>query len=235
MSRESRTPAAGYVVGLDLAQVQDYTGLAVVERIWRPDPAHPGPVLGHYAVRFLRRWPVGTPYTTVLPEVVDLVSRPPLKGCLLAVDHTGVGEAVVDLLCKARPSAVLRPMLVTAGYAVTWEAGVWHVPRKELVGCLQVLLQTRRLRVADLPERAALAEGLQAFRAKITAAGDDSLDSWRERDHDDLVLAVGLACWLGEQVGPPECSAPVFVIPQAIDRMSRPSAAARRGLFGLRP
>jgi hypothetical protein len=28
-------------------------------------------------------------------------------------------------------------------------------------------------------------------------------ESWRERDHDDLVLAVALAAWLAEQAGPP--------------------------------
>ena len=30
-------------------------------------------------------------------------------------------------------------------------------------------------------------------------SGNETFESWRERDHDDLVLAVALAAWLGER------------------------------------
>jgi hypothetical protein len=33
---------------------------------------------------------------------------------------------------------------------------------------------------------------------KVSAAGNEAFTGWRERDHDDLVLAVALACWLAE-------------------------------------
>ena len=40
------------------------------------------------------------------------------------------------------------------------------------------------------------------FRQKIDpATAHDSYSAWRERDHDDLVLALALACWLGERLG----------------------------------
>jgi hypothetical protein len=32
----------------------------------------------------------------------------------------------------------------------------------------------------------------------MTAAGNETFESWRERDHDDLVLSVALACWHGQ-------------------------------------
>jgi hypothetical protein len=35
---------------------------------------------------------------------------------------------------------------------------------------------------------------------KITPALNETFEAWRERDHDDLVLSVGLASWLAENV-----------------------------------
>ena len=40
---------------------------------------------------------------------------------------------------------------------------------------------------------------LQAFRVKVTAAGNETFEAWRKRDHDDLVLAVACAAWLAEK------------------------------------
>jgi hypothetical protein len=40
---------------------------------------------------------------------------------------------------------------------------------------------------------------LRAFRVKLTPAGNDTFESARERDHDDLVLAMALAVWAGER------------------------------------
>jgi hypothetical protein len=60
--------------------------------------------------------------------------------------------------------------------------------------------QGRRLAIArELPEAAVLAKELLAFKVKITAAGNETFESWRERDKDDLVLAVALACWWAER------------------------------------
>ena len=41
---------------------------------------------------------------------------------------------------------------------------------------------------------------LQTFRVKVNAlTAHESFEAWRERDHDDLVLAVACAIWWGEQ------------------------------------
>ncbi len=47
-----------------------------------------------------------------------------------------------------------------------------------------------------------LADELHNFKVTISALGHDSYgagDGWREGAHDDLVLAVALAAWFGEQ------------------------------------
>jgi hypothetical protein len=87
-------------------------------------------------------------------------------------------------------------------------AGSWQVPKKELVSTLQVLLQTRRLQVAQrLPQAAALERELHAFRVRITESAHEMFGAERERDHDDLVMALALAAWVAERVGLPRLPA----------------------------
>jgi hypothetical protein len=67
-----------------------------------------------------------------------------------------------------------------------------------------VLPQTRRLQVPrTLPQAALLVRELVNFRAKVTLVGTEEPEPWREGPQDDLVLAVGLAAWAGEQGLPP--------------------------------
>jgi len=127
-------------------------------------------------------------------------ANPTLQDAPLVVDGTGVGRAVVDMFRAAALKTSIRPIVITGGTAVSrGEDGTTHVAKKELVGVLQVLLQARRLLVSDrLPEAKTLVKELQNFRVKITAAANETLEAWREGDHDDLVLAVALACWWAE-------------------------------------
>ena len=39
---------------------------------------------------------------------------------------------------------------------------------------------------------------LGTFTVRITEAGNESFEACHEKDHDDLVLAVALACWATE-------------------------------------
>lgn len=196
-------PPQRYFVGLSLGQAQEFTALAVLARPpVRPDdpPAarRPGYALGH-----LRRFPPGTPYAEVADAVRGLLRSPPLPGAVLGVDRTGVGTAVVQLLAEGlrdRVTCLFCPVTVTLGHEVTFgEQGGPQVPRKELAGTLQVLLQSRRLQVARaLPDAGMLVKELENFRVKVVAPKGDTFEAWREGPHDDLVLAVALGAWLGE-------------------------------------
>jgi hypothetical protein len=185
-----------YILGLDLGQAQDPSALAIAERFQ--------PTRGEatYAFRHLHRWPLGTPYTAIVADVAALVTTPPLNFPVLTVDRTGVGRAVFELFEEARLAANLQAILITAGNAVTREpGGCWHVAKVELVSVLQALLQSGRLKIAaELPLAESLKRELLTFKAKITVAGNETFEAWRERDHDDLVLAVALSCWFGERL-----------------------------------
>lgn len=195
-------------VGLDLAQASAFTALAVLERPRVPPRASPAQRRPAYALRHLRRFPLGTPYPEVIREVRGLLQTPAVEGALLMVDQTGVGKAVVRLLddgLRHQVTCLCWPVMLSAGHArTTDEGGGTLLPKKELVGTLQVLLQTRRLHIGtSLPDAALLVKELENFKAKVTLARDDAVAAWREGQHDDLVLAVALAAWGGEQALPP--------------------------------
>lgn len=207
VARQSDQDTEEYFLGLDLGQAADFSALAAIRRRTVSDLRR---TVHHYTIRGLRRWPLGTLYTAIVADVADLVSKPPLAGCTLGVDWTGVGKPVVDMLREAGLKAALRPVLITAGHATTTEGAGFHVPKRELVAVLQVLLQARRLEVpATLAEQVTLEKELLAFRAKITTAANEVFEAdWRTAPHDDLVLAVAIATWLGERLTPQRSFAP---------------------------
>jgi hypothetical protein len=216
-----------YIGGLDLGQASDYTALAVLERTtperdpeqgridqlvasgWvRPPDGYlppqdrpPPPSERTYALRVLERFALGTSYPKIVERVVEMYGAEPLAGSVLAVDATGIGRPVVDMLRKARPHCRLKPITITAGNAAAPDGAGWSVPKKDLIGALQVLLQSRRLVVArSLPYAALLVKEMEAFRVKVNiATAHESFEALREGDHDDMVLAVGMAAWLGER------------------------------------
>jgi hypothetical protein len=130
----------------------------------------------------------------------------------LLVDATGVGLAVVDDFSRLEWDS--RHQLIGVGITGGFEAhekdrrrgpggwySQWHVPKRELVGTMQTLMQSERLKVASaLPEAPTLLRELQTFRVRITDAANETFGTWREGDHDDTVLAVAMACWAGERI-----------------------------------
>jgi hypothetical protein len=229
-----QTEKPDHILGLDLGRAQEFTALAVLERHREPDPRDARRPLSHYAVRYIQRWPLGTPYPAIALNLAGLVARPPLECPVLVIDQTGVGQAVAALFRPADLKARLRPTRISAGHTVSFVDGVWQVARQELASVLQTLLQGRRLKIAAVPEREVLAGELSAFQVRAPTAAADLVECWRERPHDDLVLAVGLACWLGEREGPilPPPSVPKFRRPTLEERFAAGHSPGARRLFG---
>jgi hypothetical protein len=191
--------ALRYFAGLDLGQAADYTALAVMERprVTRQTRPEAGQWRPAYTLRHCARFELGTPYPNIVEQVTAMLGKPSVAGCALAVDQTGVGRPVVDLFRRVgRPTAIT----ITAGSESKQVAeGEWHVAKRALVSTLQLLFQAGRVRIPQIPDRELLVKELLAFRVKVQPSGHESLEAWRERDHDDLVLAVALAAFLGEQ------------------------------------
>jgi hypothetical protein len=197
-----------YFVGVDFGQSRDFTAIAVVERAettgawdaamfaWRK--------VVSLQLRYLERVARGTPYTEVVERVVQVTRWPELAGrCRLAVDGTGVGRPVVDLLRRERPGCVVMPVNITGGLMQTTEGGYYGVPKRDLILGLQVLLQRGVLRIAaGLEYGADLVKEMAAMQVKISLSGHEQYAVWREGTHDDLVFAVALACWNAQNAYP---------------------------------
>src|SRR4051794_36787501 len=94
---------------------------------------------------------------------------------------------------------------------------------------------------AQVPKQAAhtktLQEELINFRVKVSLAGRDSYGAsaeWREGNHDDLVLALALALWHGENRVTPIIWV-VVVYPHAAERFAGQIPGARRAGWLARP
>lgn len=196
-----------YTVGLDLGQGMDFSALAVVERVlmlpegmtvgefWRkPHGVEP---VEQWHVRALRRWELGTPYPSIVTDVVRLMRAPAMDDAMLLIDGTGVGRAVRDMFWDEWDAARFgcyppRAITVTAGH----RRNGWNIPKTDLFAAVQVPLQQGRLLIADgLGLGEVLADELLQFRQRITDAGRELIDFERRpgQGHGDLVNALALA------------------------------------------
>ena len=187
--REEAGPVRFYV-GLDLGQAADFTAVAVVEK------TESGLTVPHLdRVR-------GLPYPRLVSMTADLMATPELRDqSQLIVDATGVGRPVLDMLRYSD----LQPVAVTihGGAKVQGTRRAPRVPKRDLVNCLLVALQSGTLKIsAHLQHAGTLTRELAEMRRKLSAAGHDSYGVWREGGHDDLVLALALAVWQAEQRSP---------------------------------
>jgi hypothetical protein len=195
-----------YFAGLDLGTAGEYTALAVLQRRCLT-PQDPWAVYRPaYQLRHLQRFPLGTPYPEIVETVVRLLGTPPLPGTDLVVDQTGVGRPAIGLLedgLRNRVTCTLWRVTMILGQAASLGATSIHIPKTELVGTLQILLQTRRLQIArELPDAELLVHELENFKLKVVLSRDETMEAWREGPQDDLVFAAALAAWVGEQTLP---------------------------------
>ena len=195
-----------YFMGVDIGQMQDYTALAVVEQVRRFEarkalpgtPAHelePRYLHIEYHLRHLERPRLGTPYPMVTRRIKTLLLSNELRdNCELIVDATGVGKPVVDMLLSEGLTPI--PVTITGANEVVAGSFGYHVPKRDLVGALQVVFQSERLRIAQgLVLSEVFRKELEYFRVKITQKAHDTYEAWREGEHDDLVLAAAIAVW----------------------------------------
>jgi hypothetical protein len=55
---------------------------------------------------------------------------------------------------------------------------------------------------AGMNEGATLVKEMAEMRVKISGSGSEQFGAWRSGEHDDLVLAVAMACWGVRRVTP---------------------------------
>lgn len=187
--------------GVDLGQKQDHSTVVVIEReiqTWYERNAvtfnndrHDDVML---AVTMAERIPLGTPYVDVARRVAAVARECGSRGgrSLLAVDTTGVGAAVLEMLRQeSLGKTFLLPVVITDGDREQCVNGQWRVPKKDLVAVVTGHLERRELGVAAGVRASELVEEMRGFGVKVKGGGGERYEGKR----DDLVIGLCLAVW----------------------------------------
>ncbi|MCS7042584.1 MAG: hypothetical protein N2036_10645 [Bryobacteraceae bacterium] len=188
--------------GLDLGRRHDPSALVALERAALPanriDPVTFQPETRVvFRLRLAHRFPLGLPYLELLRRLPALLSTPATPAWpvlpghparphkTLAVDASGVGAPIVELLRRLPLDAAILPITITAGHHPAPDPhGGELVPRRDLLSRLRILFESGRLRIPrHLPARRDIFEELTRLSDTPGAK------------HDDLALALALAAW----------------------------------------
>ncbi len=195
----------GFYLGLDLGQRRDHSAVAVVEKLERWRPYGP-PEFEALLVRHVERMPLGMRYPQVVERVRQVLETPDLyRRCEVVVDATGVGAPVVEMLRAAGLGCEISSVTITGGERETggpgYGGGQYNVPKQDLIASVQLALEKGELRIArELRAAGALVEELVDVRRTARESGRDRVGAERAGEHDDLVIALALACWKGRRL-----------------------------------
>jgi hypothetical protein len=170
MNMDPRNPLkprpGDYYVGVDLGQKRDYTVVAVVEK---KD--------SHITLRYIKRFPLGTEYTTILDYLKRVQEEfETVHG--FYIDQTGVGEVFVE---NARKHGLHN----VQGIVLTMPM------KQEVMTCIKQMMLEKRL---HLPRDHELEIEMNGEIAEITSTGKTKFYH-RTGTHDDRLWALGLAAY----------------------------------------
>ena len=119
-----------------------------------------------------------------------------MSRCTLVMDATGVGAPVLDLMRLANLGCGIVPVNLTGGDLVSQSGSVWNVPKQVLISGLLVMLEKKELALSmRVASARVLDKELAGMEARVSRSGNLSFGTWREGEHDDVVMAAALACW----------------------------------------
>lgn len=194
-SRERPEPV--YAVGLDLGLSVDYSAIAVVRYVERNDQVE-GREPYEYHLKYLKRFPLGTRNSRIVEKVEELLDRQALYGrTQLVIDSTGIGMPIVNDFFDRRLKPF--PILITGGARASWRGRTLCVPKRDLVATLTRLFERGMLKIPqDIQLREVLVQELTNFTMRITKNAQDTCSPLQHNQHDDLVVALALACYFWE-------------------------------------
>ncbi|MCX8207970.1 MAG: hypothetical protein N3G75_09130 [Methanothrix sp.] len=188
-------------IGIDIGKRHDPTAMvvAIAENRNRDET--------HFVVPFLKRLDLDLPYTDQVAELHDMCSRAIRRFWLInrsarspkiLVDVTGVGDAVLDTLKpRVRNAAEVIPCRFMAGDRLTRDGEEFRVGKSYFVSRLQVLSESKRIHLPQLPEALQLSQEMLDFDIDVDeSSGKATYGAIRPGTHDDMVTALGLACLL---------------------------------------
>lgn len=200
-----------YVVGVDIGQRVDPTAIAVVETRYDAQER------GYYIVRFPKRFRLGLLYSDVAKRIARLdtklredAAKEGLEAWISYIlDATGVGqgpsEQIVQAL-NAQSYADVYRCYLTGGINAIVDDEIMQIklPKTQLVSSLVSVFDADRIELpAGSKEIDAMINELLNFEIRVSDEGKDAFGAFKVGAHDDLVTALGLAVWFGENAPPP--------------------------------
>lgn len=204
-------------IGIDVGKRHDPTAIVVAvadNREVEGQSRGQGKGETHFVIPFLKRIDLNTPYPVQATELVDIGtkaldqflqttgahnynynynSRPPK----IYVDVTGVGDALIDLLKSEGIASVgtLYPCRFTAGDRIIQNENEFSIGKTNFASRLQVLAESKRVHLPSIPEANTLANEMMDFDIDVDElSGKATYGAIRPGTHDDMVVALGLAC-----------------------------------------
>lgn len=208
-----------YIVTGDMGKRTDNATIAVCQRVTKlrggevPEPGiyigHSPPEVVYTELDFVRleEFPLETPYRSIVARHKEIVTH---KEVIRNVDHlvdaTGVGEAVLEMMHIDLPACI--GLYFTGGDRVREGKSKTElfVPKRDIAMSLLLWYENDRIHVATGNDRTREGrrqaevykrydEQLAKFTEKIKATHHTVWENESDADHDDLVIAVAMACW----------------------------------------
>jgi len=189
-------------IGIDIGKKADPSAVCVVMAEERNQNQR-GESETHYMVPFLQRLPLETKYPQQVARFVETIKGTAEKcygicpPCEIFADVTGVGEGVLDLLEPELLKIGIRGLhrvRFTHGDKIIVNPGRQISIGKSYMGNrLQILAESQRVHLPDIPEARALGEELLDFDIEVDEDGGEKLGAMRPGKHDDLVISLSLA------------------------------------------
>jgi hypothetical protein len=203
-----------YAIGLDIGQASDPAALAVVGMDEYPVSslalnAKSKRKEMRFDVIWLEEFPLGTEYRVIVERVKFIMEQEdPMinNNCRLVMDFGQVGRAVREMFQEVGITPVCINILGSmAGESRRTSVG-YNVPKVDLVSVLHVAFSFGQIKIAEnikgIDDRNMsnrLMDELGAFKMKLTKANNMTFEAATESMHDDLVIAVAIACWYLEE------------------------------------
>ncbi len=187
-----------FLAGLDLGQVNDYSGLVIAERLGYNKEDY------IYHVRSISRFALGTSYVDVMAQTKDKLDRIPLRNkTLLVLDYTGVGRSFLDFAQKSGLNPI--GISITAGQEAVKDGYHWKTPKSALKSTHRILLEMSRLKISPkLPLADKLIQETLDDTQRITQAGNLTYSELRTGSNDDLLLSLEILLWYGQNGNVPD-------------------------------
>jgi len=186
-----------YILGLDPAQLHDWSALAAIRMDWDERTRR----FNYQLVAMERRQRV--PYDEIIEWAsaglrTQVFQRTEKTGTPeLILDATGVGIAIKDMFQKK--GIPVKAISITVGNGWELVGSTWHLGKARLIGTFLGVLDAGRLQVnPGLPIWPQLERELISYRAEISAQGHAKFEA-APGEHDDLLFALALAIFWAER------------------------------------